>query len=159
MKRSTAKHQVENRESFRRVWVKTEWAGGVKDTTRRPTESSNLGPWGAPKAWAIIQGAFRSQTQTCAPICSKCTAQTFCGCPNKWSIGYFCLSLLPAIGSPSPTWTSWLGLSVRCYAQTCWDQMPQGGVLPKWGSPSLRWVERLVRVGLGREEGCDGGVE
>ena len=34
MKRSTAKHQVENRESFRRVWVKTEWAGWVKDTTK-----------------------------------------------------------------------------------------------------------------------------
>jgi hypothetical protein len=33
-------------ESWRRVGDRIGQAGGVKDTTRRPTESSNLGPWG-----------------------------------------------------------------------------------------------------------------
>ena len=28
---------------------RTEQLGGVKDTTRRPTESTNLGPWGSEK--------------------------------------------------------------------------------------------------------------
>jgi len=37
---------VELRESCARVGESIEGAGGVKDTTRRPTESTNLGLWG-----------------------------------------------------------------------------------------------------------------
>ena len=44
MQRPTAKHQEELGESCERVRDKTEQARGVKDTTRRPTESTNLDP-------------------------------------------------------------------------------------------------------------------
>jgi hypothetical protein len=44
--RPTAKCQTELRESFGRVGDRTERAGGVKDTTRKPTESTKLSPWG-----------------------------------------------------------------------------------------------------------------
>jgi hypothetical protein len=42
-----------HRQTSGRVWVtcermgdRTEQAGEIKDTTRRPTESTNMGPWG-----------------------------------------------------------------------------------------------------------------
>jgi hypothetical protein len=45
MQRPTAQHHTKLRESCgsEEAWI--DWAGGVKDTTRRPTESTNLGPW------------------------------------------------------------------------------------------------------------------
>ena len=43
MQRPRAKHQAEIRESCERVGDRTEQARGVKDTTRRSTESTNLG--------------------------------------------------------------------------------------------------------------------
>ena len=46
MQRPTAKHQAELKESCGRVGDRIERAGEVKDITRRPTESSNLSPWG-----------------------------------------------------------------------------------------------------------------
>ena len=46
MQRPTAKHQAELKESCGRVGDRIERAGEVKDITRRPTESSNLDPWG-----------------------------------------------------------------------------------------------------------------
>jgi hypothetical protein len=46
MQRPTSKHQAELTESYGRVKDKIEKAGRVKDITRRPTESTNLGPWG-----------------------------------------------------------------------------------------------------------------
>ena len=46
MQRHTFKHQVELGESCGRVGGRIEQAGErVKDTTRRPTESTNLSPW------------------------------------------------------------------------------------------------------------------
>jgi hypothetical protein len=45
MQRSTAKHSVKP-ESLVRVGVRVEGAGAVKDTTRKPTKSTDLGPWG-----------------------------------------------------------------------------------------------------------------
>ena len=44
--RPTAKYQVELREFCTRVGDRIEGAGGVKDPTRTPTESTNLDPWG-----------------------------------------------------------------------------------------------------------------
>jgi hypothetical protein len=46
MQRPTSKHHVELRESCGRMGDRREQAGGVKDTTRRLTESTNLGLWG-----------------------------------------------------------------------------------------------------------------
>ena len=46
MQRPTGKHHVELRESCGRMGDRREQAGGVKDTTRRPTVSTNLGLWG-----------------------------------------------------------------------------------------------------------------
>jgi hypothetical protein len=47
MQRHTFKHQVELGESCGRVGGRIEQAGErVKDTTRRPTESTNLSPGG-----------------------------------------------------------------------------------------------------------------
>lgn len=43
MKRPTAKHQAELRKSYGKVGDRIKLARGVKDTTRRPTESINLG--------------------------------------------------------------------------------------------------------------------
>ena len=40
----TGKHQEELRESCGRMGARIELPGGVKDTTRRHTESTNLGP-------------------------------------------------------------------------------------------------------------------
>jgi hypothetical protein len=47
MQRPTAKHQAEVKKPCERVWDRIEQARRVKDTTRRPTESTNLGPLGA----------------------------------------------------------------------------------------------------------------
>jgi hypothetical protein len=44
MQRHIVKHQGELRESGGREGDRIEQAGGVKYTTRRPTESINLGP-------------------------------------------------------------------------------------------------------------------
>lgn len=41
--------EAELREPCGRVERKIEWAGRVKDITRRPTESTNLDPWGSQK--------------------------------------------------------------------------------------------------------------
>ena len=41
----TAEHQAHLGESCGRVRDRTEQARGVKDTMRRPTESTTLGPW------------------------------------------------------------------------------------------------------------------
>lgn len=49
MQRPTAKHQEEFKESSGRVGDRVEQARGVKDTMRRPTESTNLGSWGLTK--------------------------------------------------------------------------------------------------------------
>ena len=46
MQRPTVKRQKELRESCGRVEGRSERARGVKDTIRRPTESTNLDPWG-----------------------------------------------------------------------------------------------------------------
>ena len=46
MQRPTAKHQAELKESCGRVGDRIKGAGEVKDTTTRPTELTNLGPWG-----------------------------------------------------------------------------------------------------------------
>jgi hypothetical protein len=50
MQRPTAKHQVELGESCVRVGKRTEQAEGVKNTARRHTDSTNLGPRGLPEA-------------------------------------------------------------------------------------------------------------
>jgi hypothetical protein len=42
----THRQAAEPRESCGREGERSEQVGGVKDTTRRPTESTNLGPWG-----------------------------------------------------------------------------------------------------------------
>jgi hypothetical protein len=47
MQRPTAKHQEELGEPCGTVGNGTDRAKGVKNTTRRPTESTNLGPWGS----------------------------------------------------------------------------------------------------------------
>jgi hypothetical protein len=44
--RPTAKHQAELKKLCGRVLDKIEGAEVVKDTTRRPIESTNLGLWG-----------------------------------------------------------------------------------------------------------------
>ena len=62
------------------------------------------------------------------------------------------LILLPAIGSPSPTWTAWLGLSGRCLVLL-------ELYVPGWGSaqgklPLLSGEGKgFARTGLGRKEG------
>ena len=45
MQRSLIKDQAELRESYGKVGYRTEQSEGVKDTTRIPIESTNLGPW------------------------------------------------------------------------------------------------------------------
>jgi hypothetical protein len=45
MQRPRVKHQAELGESCERVGDRTEGTGGVKNTTRRCTESTNLCPW------------------------------------------------------------------------------------------------------------------
>jgi hypothetical protein len=44
--KATAKHKVQPEKSSGRVGERSEQVGGVKDTTRCSTESTNLGPWG-----------------------------------------------------------------------------------------------------------------
>jgi hypothetical protein len=45
MQRPTVKHKIELRESCGRNRGRIEGVREVKDTTRRPRGSSNLGPW------------------------------------------------------------------------------------------------------------------
>jgi hypothetical protein len=45
MQRSTVKHYTELGESFGRRGGRIVGAKGVKDTIRKPTETTNLGPW------------------------------------------------------------------------------------------------------------------
>jgi hypothetical protein len=46
MKRPTAKHWMELGESYGRVRGRIERTEGNRNSTRRPTVSSNLDPWG-----------------------------------------------------------------------------------------------------------------
>jgi hypothetical protein len=132
MQRSTAKHWVEPGESCGRVGDRIEPARGVKDTTRRPTESTNLAHGGSqrlnhqPKS---IQGLDLEPLN----ICSRCKAWSSCGSPNNWSRG-LSLTLLPAIGSPSPNWTVCSGLGRRRGPHSCCNLISQSGLLLKGGS-------------------------
>ena len=60
MQRPTVKHKAKFWESCGRVRERTEQVRGVKDTTERPTELINLGPWGFIKPGPSTKGACRS---------------------------------------------------------------------------------------------------
>jgi hypothetical protein len=91
---------------------------GVKDSTRRPTVSNNLGPWGLTEPQPP-PGSMEEIDLDLLHICNKCAAWSSCGCPNKWSRGY--LSLCSSSLDPLPTtWTAWLGLSGSGCDLSCW---------------------------------------
>jgi hypothetical protein len=54
MEAGAAKHWAKSRNSYRRAGDKSEQVGRVKDITRRPTESTNLAPWGLTEAEELI---------------------------------------------------------------------------------------------------------
>ena len=94
MRRPTAKHEPELRESCGRLGDTSEQVRGVKDTKRRPTDSTNLGPWGLTEA--------RPPTRERAGVnldplhfCKAWVAWSSCGTPDKWSRGYLSLCFLP----------------------------------------------------------------
>ena len=60
------------------------------------------------------------------------------------------LTLLPASGSTSPTWTAWLDTIEEEVLSPAGTGCPRVGWYPRAGDN--RWVES-VRVGLGRDEG------
>ena len=76
MQRPTAKHQVEPGESCGRVRDRSWQAGGVKDTTRRPTESTNLKSWSLTEPGPPTREHARARPRPlhirnkCAALCS-----------------------------------------------------------------------------------------
>lgn len=69
---TTVKHQSESRETCESVVHRSKQEGEVKDTIRRPTESTNLGPQGLREP-----GAPTREHAGAGPrplhICGKCT--------------------------------------------------------------------------------------
>ena len=81
---------------------------GVKDTLRRPTEPTNLGPWGLTEIEPLIKEQSGTGPRSPAHI-SRCAAWSTCGSPNSWSRGCLrvelsCLPLdpFPLAGLPCP---------------------------------------------------------
>ena len=111
MQKTIAKHQAELRESCGRVQGSTEGAGGVKDTIRRPTESTNLGLWWLTDAEPSTKSNEGTEPR---PLYTFVVDMQlgFHMSPLTMEQG-LSLTLLPAIGSPSLKWTSWLGLNGR----------------------------------------------
>lgn len=56
IQKPTAKHQLELGESCGRLGDRSEQARVIKDTTRRSTESTDLGPWGSKPKPKSMQG-------------------------------------------------------------------------------------------------------
>jgi hypothetical protein len=68
MQRCAAKLLMELRESRGGVRERTEEAGGVKDTTRRPTESTTLSPWELTETEATTkEHSGAGSSSTCCP--------------------------------------------------------------------------------------------
>jgi hypothetical protein len=82
----TDKHWTEVRDSFGRVERRIEVLEGDKNSIGRPTESTNLDPWGLsetePPTKEHTLVGLRPQN-----ICSRHAAQFPCGSPNNWSRG------------------------------------------------------------------------
>jgi hypothetical protein len=98
MQRPTAKHQAKLRELCERVGHRIELAR--EDTTGRPTESTNLGPWGL--------------TDT-EPPTKYHAADVQLGAhvgPLTFEAGAVSDSV-PAVRAPSPNWSAWSALSGR----------------------------------------------
>ena len=81
---------------------RTEQARGVKDTTRRPTESTNLGTWKLTETEPPTkEHAGLGLGPLC--ICSRCTAYSSFGSPSNWSrvclwLCYLPLNIFPLAG-------------------------------------------------------------
>jgi hypothetical protein len=135
-------------ESCRRMGGRNEGARGVKATTRRPTESTDLCPWRLSKTEST-KGLDLGPLH----ICSRCAACSSCGVPNNWSgscLSLCCgpLDLVPITGLPC---LALVGEGVFSPAATWCTRM--GGGYPLVASPSLR-----RRGGGNRGTGCKGGA-
>jgi hypothetical protein len=75
-----------------------EGARVVKDTTRRPTESTHLCPWGLTE----IESPTREYGLDLSHlhISSRCAAWSLCGPCNNWIRGYLLLYCLPLDSLP-----------------------------------------------------------
>jgi hypothetical protein len=56
MQRPTAKHDIELRDSCERVGGRIRGSEEDRDSTGRPTESTNLGPWRLPETELTTKG-------------------------------------------------------------------------------------------------------
>jgi hypothetical protein len=73
---------IELGDFYGRVGGRTEGPRGDKNSTGRPTESTNLDPWGSQRL-----NIHRMDLMSLSPIpdiCSRCAAWSSCGSPNNW---------------------------------------------------------------------------
>ena len=145
MQRPTAKHQAELDVFCVRVWNRTEQSGEAKNTTRRPIESTNLGPWGLTETEPPTTEHTGTGPRT--PLhCNRREAWSSCGSPNNWNRGCLCLCWLPLDLLPLPGLFGWASVgddSLSCVATGC----PRAGWYPREAFPCLR------RGGEGSGEG------
>lgn len=89
MQRPTAKHQVELGESCGNVGDRSGQTRGVKDITRRPTQSANLGPWELTETEAPTKEHVSGLDLGSLHNCNSYAAWSSFGSLNNWNRGYF----------------------------------------------------------------------
>jgi hypothetical protein len=121
-----------------------------RDSTRRPTESTNLDLWGLPET----ETPTREQTwagPTPTPSTSVTAVQRGLHVgPQQLKQG-LSLSLLPSCGSHSPNWPALSGLSGRGWVLSCSDLMCQGGVIWGGGRKSSSFTKEMGSGEWGEE--------
>jgi hypothetical protein len=136
-----------------------ERAEGVKDTTRRPTESTNLGPWRVTETEPPTQEHVWTRPRPPTNMKQMCSL-VFVWVLQTTGVGLsLTLTLLPAFGSLSSNWAALSNLSERDGLSPNEIQCIRASwYLREAGSPFLRRKgggdeRRRWEVRLGGEEG------
>ena len=157
MQRSAVKHQAEPGKSCWRVIEliedQVEWARGIKDSTRRPPETTNLGPWGLTEIGPPTKEHAALPSPPPLHLSHMCIWSS-CMSPKTCCLWFCCLPLdpLPA------TWTAfWASLreevlspaGSRCTKVRSYPREP----FPLWEEKEEVMGRGICMVELGREEG------
>ena len=123
---------------YARPWYRIKRVGRVKNTTRRPTESTHWRTWGLTETEHQIKD-HAEVGPSAAHMCSRYSAWSSCGFPNNCRGGEgLSLTLLPVIGSPSPNSTAWLDSVGEEVLSSSGTRYPTMWLYPKGNSHSLR---------------------
>jgi hypothetical protein len=93
---------MELEKSCSRAGKRIEGPSGDKNSTRRPTESTNLDPWELPETESATKGHTWARPRPPSPlhICSRCAAWSSYRAPNNWTGGYPWPCFLPVYLAP-----------------------------------------------------------